>query len=98
MIASPTARPGRGGPSLGIADFVSIGSYNLVCVLLGMGLGWWADTASGLTPILTLTGLALGVAVGVLGSWLRIRPLLAGSAAGGIDGTDDGKSAPQRRG
>ena len=41
-----------------------------------MGLGWWADSPAGLTPVLTLLGLALGVAVGILGTWLRLRPLL----------------------
>jgi hypothetical protein len=75
---------------LGVGDLLSIGSFNLVCVLGGMGLGWWADASTGLTPVLTLLGLALGVGVGVLGSWWRIRPLLQGRVAGEDDGTDDG--------
>jgi F0F1-type ATP synthase assembly protein I len=75
---------------LGVGDFLSIGSFNLVCVLGGMGLGWWADAATGLTPVLTLLGLALGVGVGVLGSWLRLRPLLQERVAGEDDEADDG--------
>jgi hypothetical protein len=75
---------------LGVGDFLSIGSYNLVCVLGGMGLGWWADASTGLTPVLTLLGLAVGIGVGVLGTWLRLRPLLQDGVAGEDDGADDG--------
>ena len=74
-----------------ISDFVGIGSYNLVCILGGLGLGWWADASTGLTPVLTLLGLAVGVAVGVLGTWLRLRPLLrSGGVAGDNHGPDHG--------
>lgn len=66
----------QSGATLDVRDLLTIGSYNLVCVLAGMGLGWWADAAVGLKPVLTLVGLALGVVVGVLGTWVRIRPLL----------------------
>jgi hypothetical protein len=77
-------------PGLGIAEFVGIGSYNLACILGFMGLGWWGDASFGLTPVLTLLGLALGVAVGVLGTWLRLRPLLrGGGVAGDHHGPDD---------
>ncbi len=78
------------GPSLGVADFLSIGSYNLVCILVGMGLGWWADSSTGATPVLTLAGLAVGVAAGVVGTWLRIRPLLGAGANGDTDRPNNG--------
>ena len=84
---SPNPVPDSG---LGISDFLGIGSYNLACILGFMGLGWWADASFGLTPVLTLLGLALGVAVGVLGTWLRLRPLLRdGGVAGDHHGSDD---------
>ncbi len=76
--------------TLDLRDYLGIGTYNLVCVLGGMGLGWWADASWGLTPLLTLLGLAVGVGVGVLGSWLRLRPLLRDDVAGDRDGTDHG--------
>lgn len=63
-------------PSLGFGEFLGISTYNLVCVVAGMALGWWADAAVGSTPVLTLVGLAAGVVVGVVGTWLRIRTLL----------------------
>lgn len=66
----------RGRTGLGLSDFLSIGSYNVVCLVAGLGLGWWLDDLTGTTPLLTLAGIAGGIAVGVLGSWLRIRPLL----------------------
>lgn len=76
--------------TLELRDFLGIGTFNLVCVLVGMGLGWWADASTGLTPVLTLLGLAIGVGVGVLGSWLRLRPLLRDGVAGDPNGTDHG--------
>ncbi len=69
-----------GDAGLGLSDLLSIGSYNLVCVVAGMGLGWWADAAAGTTPVLTLGGLAAGIVAGVLGTWLRVRPLLSDGA------------------
>ena len=78
------------GSGLGLGEFLGIGSFNLTCIFGGMGLGWWADASFGLTPVLTLLGLALGVVVGVLGTWLRLRPLLRGSGvAGEHHGPDD---------
>lgn len=78
------------GSSLGIGDLLSIGSYNVVCILMGMGLGWWGDAAAGLTPVLTLVGLAGGVALGVVGTWRRIRPLLDGGPDGQSRTADGG--------
>ncbi len=78
------------GDTLGLGDVLTIGSFNLVCVLGGFGLGWWADSSTGRTPVLTLLGLAAGVAVGVGGTWLRLRPFLRDGVAGDQDRTDDG--------
>ena len=78
------------GSGLGPWHFLGIGTYNLACLLLGMGLGWWADAFAGSTPVLTLAGLAAGVAVGVLGTWWRVRPLLGGPDADEPNQADDG--------
>lgn len=58
-------------------SLLGIGSYNVVCVMAGMALGWFLDGRLGTTPGLTLTGLALGVVAGVVGTWHRIRSFLA---------------------
>jgi len=76
----------QSGPSLGFGEFLGIGTYNLVCVLAGMGAGWWADEVTGLVPVLTLAGLAAGVVLGVVGTWLRIRPLLSRPTGGATQG------------
>jgi len=80
----------QSGAALDLRDYLGIGTFNLVCVLAGMGLGWWADASVGLTPVLTLLGLVAGVGVGVWGSWLRLRPLLRDGVAGPGNGTDHG--------
>ena len=80
---APAQRDPDSGP--GLVDLLTIGGYALGCVLAGLGLGWWADSATDLTPALTLLGLALGVGAAVVGTWVRIRPLLddgAGNRAG----------------
>jgi len=66
-------QPGR---QLDVWTLVGTGTYNVACVLGGLGLGWFADARFDSTPLLTLAGLAAGVAVGVGGSWLQIRSFL----------------------
>lgn len=70
---------------LDFRDFLTIGSFVVTCLLLGLGAGWWVDARLGTTPVLTLLGLAVGVATGITGTWFRIRPLLGD--AGGHSGT-----------
>ena len=65
----------QSGAALDLRDYLGIGTFNLVCVLAGMGLGWWADASVGLTPVLTLLGLVAGVGVGVWGSIVVVMAL-----------------------
>jgi len=37
-----------------------------LCVVLGFGLGWLGDLATGTFPLLAMVGLALGVALAVV--------------------------------
>lgn len=68
-------QPGKG---MSVWTLVGIGSYNAACLIGGFGLGWLADARLDTTPVLSLVGLACGIAVGMLGSWFRIRGFLRG--------------------
>ena len=47
------------GPELG--DLLSMGLTLALCVIIGFGLGWLGDLATGTFPLLAMVGLALGV-------------------------------------
>ena len=49
------------GPQLG--DLLSMGMTLALCVVVGFGLGWLGDLATGTFPLIAMIGLALGVAV-----------------------------------
>jgi F0F1-type ATP synthase assembly protein I len=49
------------GPELG--DLLSMGLTLALCVIMGFGLGWLGDLATGTFPLLAMLGLALGVAL-----------------------------------
>lgn len=51
------------GPELG--DLLSMGLTLALCVILGFGLGWLGDLATGTFPLLAMVGLALGVVLAV---------------------------------
>ena len=48
-----------GGPELG--DLLSMGLTLALCVIIGFGLGWLGDLATGTFPLIAMVGLALGV-------------------------------------
>ena len=49
------------GPQLG--DLLSMGMTLALCVVIGFGLGWLGDLATGTFPLIAMVGLALGVVV-----------------------------------
>ena len=49
------------GPELG--DLLSMGLTLALCVIVGFGLGWLGDLATGTFPLIAMVGLALGVAL-----------------------------------
>ena len=49
------------GPQLG--DLLSMGMTLALCVVIGFGLGWLGDLATGTFPLIAMIGLALGVVV-----------------------------------
>jgi len=80
---------------LDFRDFLTIGGFVVTCLLIGLGAGWWADARLGTTPVLTLLGLAVGVAGGIVGTWFRIRPLLSEDVS--RSGPADGSPTPPPR-
>lgn len=68
---------GRGAQDgLSVWSLLGIGGYDAVCLLAGMGLGWFADSRLHTTPIFVLVGLALGLVLAVVGTWAQIRKFL----------------------
>lgn len=67
---------GRGAQGLSVWSLLGIGGYDAVCLLAGMGLGWYVDGRLHTTPIFVLVGLAVGLVLAVLGTWAQIRKFL----------------------
>jgi F0F1-type ATP synthase assembly protein I len=71
---SPSHRPDDG---LGIGHLIGLGAILVGSVVFGTLIGWVLDQAVGSDPVLTLAGLGLGIAVGVVGCWVQVRRFLA---------------------
>ena len=52
------------GPELG--DLLSMGLTLALCVIVGFGLGWLGDLATGTFPLISMVGLALGVVLATI--------------------------------
>jgi len=48
-----------------LGPYLSLGTMFAASLLLGIGAGYWLDGRFGTSPWLTLTGLILGLALGV---------------------------------
>jgi F0F1-type ATP synthase assembly protein I len=66
----------RAKPTLNVWALVGIGSYTVGCLVAGLGLGWFVDSRVHTYPAFTLVGIGCGIAAGVVGTWVRIRPFL----------------------
>ena len=66
----------RAKPTLDVWTLLSIGTFNVVCLLVGMGVGWLIDSQLGTTPALLMVGLAGGIGLGIVGTWRRIKPIM----------------------
>ena len=58
------------------AYLLGAGWYFATCVILGVVIGRWADSVTGLEPTFTLIGIVLGLAVAGLGGYRMLRPLM----------------------
>jgi len=73
------AEPGidrSGDAGLRGRDLVGLGGLLAAAVIAGTLLGLLVDHLAGTEPVFTLVGVALGIVVGALGFWVRVRDAL----------------------
>jgi hypothetical protein len=58
------------------AQLLGIGWFFATAIVLGVLLGRWADSATGLEPTFTLVGMVLGLAVALVGGFRMLQPFL----------------------
>jgi F0F1-type ATP synthase assembly protein I len=59
-------------------DLVGLGGLLAGAVVAGLVIGYLIDAALGSEPVGVLTGIALGIVLGGVGFWLRVRAALRG--------------------
>lgn len=65
-----------GGWMAPTAYLLGAGWYFATCLILGVVIGRWADSKTGLEPTFTLLGIMLGLAVAVVGGYRMLSPFL----------------------
>ena len=63
-----------------ILRLVGIGWYVAICIGGGSFGGLWLDRQLGLSPIFTLVGLGLGIAVAIAGMYRMLMAVLSGTS------------------
>jgi F0F1-type ATP synthase assembly protein I len=63
-------------PSFRGRDLVGLGGMLAGAVVVGLVLGLLLDHVAGTSPTFTLVGIAVGIAAGVVGFWVRVRSVL----------------------
>ena len=58
------------------AQLLGAGWFFAFAILLGIVVGRWADSATGLVPVFTLVGVFLGLAVALVGGIQMLRPFM----------------------
>ncbi|MDQ2724857.1 MAG: AtpZ/AtpI family protein [Acidimicrobiales bacterium] len=61
------------GSGPGIMAFAGLGLLNAVCLLVGMGVGWFVDSTVGTLPLFLFVGLILGIVAGVVATRAELR-------------------------
>jgi F0F1-type ATP synthase assembly protein I len=69
--SSNTPTPGLRG-----RDLLGLGGLLVGAVVGGLVIGLLVDQAAGTSPLFVLLGIALGIVVGGLGFWVRVRAAL----------------------
>lgn len=62
------------------AYLTGIGWFFATCILLGVLIGLWVDSATGLEPVFTLAGIVVGLAVALVGGFRLLMNFLARTA------------------
>ena len=75
---APRSGPDDGPSGLRGRDLIGLGGLLAGSVIACTALGYVADTAADTSPVFTLVGIALGIVVGAVGFWLRVRSALRG--------------------
>ena len=68
--------PASGGPSLSLSTLAGLGLANACSLAAGLVLGHYLDVWLGSGPVFVLIGIAAGLALGLVGSFLTIRRYL----------------------
>ena len=58
------------------ASLLGIGWYFGTCIILGVVVGRWVDSRTGLEPTFTLIGIMLGLATAFVGGLRMLLPVL----------------------
>ncbi len=58
------------------ATLLGVGWYFAACIILGVALGRWADSATGWEPAFTLLGILLGLVLAFVGGYRMVKPLM----------------------
>lgn len=69
-------QPTDGRPSLSLSTLAGLGLANAFCVGGGLALGHYLDGRLDTAPVLVLVGLASGLVLGVVGSFMEVRRYL----------------------
>lgn len=64
----------QGGPDLG--TLLGMGLAFAVCLVAGLGLGWFVDSLTGTFPVFLLVGLVLGIVGSITYAVAEFRRLL----------------------
>lgn len=58
------------------ASLAGIGWYFATCIILGIVVGQWVDSKTGLEPLFTLIGSFIGLAAALVGGIRMLMPVL----------------------
>lgn len=68
--------PVSGGSSISLSTFAGLGLANAASLAAGLALGHYLDGWLNTGPVFVLIGIAVGLALGLVGSFLQIRQYL----------------------
>lgn len=74
--ASGVGRTAMARNAPGLSTLLGIGGVIALCLVAGMGLGWFVDGRLHTFPVFVLAGLALGIAGGCYYTYAEIRTFL----------------------